>query len=151
MQRPTWLVDGLQLLAQEPRLTKTRVTFGALLEQVFRASRSERRLADIALSSNVGSAPLALQGDERLLLMAFGGIMQPVLEVVRPLAPATIECSVAAENAVARIEISQTNVSVPPAILARFLNPTHHERPGGHAAATSMGAAALGWSCMPVG
>ena len=77
------------------------------------------------------------RGDEGLLIRAFGGILQAVLAVVRSATPATIRCAVAAENAVARVEVSQTQADLPAALLSRFFDHTFHDRPGGYGAAVN--------------
>ena len=119
LQRATWLVDGLRTLTESTVMAPSRLMLGSLLDRV-----------------------LQLTDPERLLLMAFGGIMQAVVAIARPAAPATIRCGVACENAVARVEISQTQAAVPVELLARFFDQTYHDRPGGYGAAVSTAAAA---------
>ena len=142
LQRATWLVEGLRMLTESTAMTPSRLMLGSLLDRALQLTDSERRLADVTLSLDLSPSAVTFRGDERLLLMAFGGIMQVVVAIARPAAPATIRCSVACENAVARVEVSQTQVDVPVELLARFFDHTYHDRPGGYGAAVNAAAAA---------
>lgn len=135
LQRATWLVEGLRTLSESTATAPSRLMFGSLLDRVLQATDPERRLADITLSLDLSASAVTFRGDEGLLLMAFGGILQAVTAIARPVAPATIRCGVASENAAARVEISQTQADVPPELLARFFDHTYHDRPGGYGAA----------------
>ena len=142
LQRATWLVDGLRTLTESTVMAPSGLMLGSLLDRVLQLTDPERRLADVTLSLDLNASAVTFHGDERLLLMAFGGIMQAVVAIARPAAPATIRCGVACENAVARVEISQTQAAVPVELLARFFDQTYHDRPGGYGAAVSTAAAA---------
>ena len=142
LQRATWLVDGLRILTDPTTLAPSRLMLGSLLDRALRMTGPERHLADVTLSLDLSASAVMFRGDERLLLMAFGGILQAVLAVVRPAAPATIRCGVASENAVARVEVSQTQADVPPELVASFFDRSYHDRPGGYGAAVSVAAAA---------
>ena len=45
LQRATWLVQGLQVLGEQPAMNRTRVNVGVLLEQSFRLTCAERQVA----------------------------------------------------------------------------------------------------------
>ena len=141
LQRATWIVEALQLLTQRPVVAKTRVNIGTVLEQVFRATESERRLADVKLSASLADASMILRGDEQLLIMALGGTLLSMVALVSQTAGATIHCRVAPRAAAAIVEFSQESVVVAPSLLARFFDETCHGRPGGYAAAVALAAA----------
>ena len=142
LQRAIWLVDGLWTLTESTQTAPSRLMLGSLLDRVLQVTDSERRLADITLSPDLAASAVTLRGDERLLLMAFGGILQAVTAIVRPTAPGTIGCTVASESTVVRVEVSQTKADVPAELLARFFDHTYHSRPGGYGAAVAVAAAA---------
>ena len=142
LQRASWLVDGLRTLTDPTDLAPSRLMLSSLLDRALHMTGSERHQADVTLSLDLSASAVTFRGDERLLLMAFGGILQAVLAVVRSATPATILCGVASENAVARVEVSQTQADVPSELLARFFDRSYHDRPGGYGAAVSLAAAA---------
>jgi signal transduction histidine kinase len=142
LQRAIWLTEGLQVLAEEPAAEMHPLLLGSVLDRVLGAMRPECRLSDVALSDNLSRSGVTLRGDERRLALAFGGLIQAVLSLVKPSAPATIRCSVATENDVARIEISETATRPSAILVERFFDPTFHDRPGGNGAAVVLGAAA---------
>ena len=131
LQRATWLVKGLQVLAERPTLHKTTRNLGTLLDRVFQATQSERRLANVKLSANLTEASITLAANKRLLLIAFGGMLQAVLALVREITPAEIRCHVVSRDSIATVEFSQVRVSTPDPLLARFFDETYHGRPAG--------------------
>ena len=141
LQRVTWIVEALQLLTQRPVVTKARLNIGTVLEQVFRATEPERRLADVRLSANLAEASIILRGNERFLIMALGGILQSMVALVGRAAAATIHCKVESRAAAAIVEFSQESVVVGPSLLAWFFDETCHGRPGGYGAAVALAAA----------
>ena len=142
IQRAIWLTEGLQVLAEEPAVKMHPLLLGSLLDRVLRALRPEFHLSEIALSDNLSRSAVTLRGDERLLAMAFGGIIQAILSLVKPLAPASVQCSVVTENDVARIEIWEAATRPSAILVERFFDHTFHDRPGGHGSAVVLGAAA---------
>ena len=141
LQRATWVVEALQVLTQRPVVTKGRVNVGTVLEQVFRATEPERRLTEVKLSASLAQASVIVRGDERLLIMAVGGVLQALVALVSEVTPATIHCSVGSRSGAVVIELSQESVIVPPSLMARFFDETCHGRPGGYGAAVALAAA----------
>ena len=141
LQRATWVVEALQVLTQRPVVTKVRVNVGTVLEQVFRATEPERRLTEVKLSASLAQASVIVRGDERLLIMAVGGVLQALVALVSEVTPATIHCSVGSRSGAVVIELSQESVIVPPSLMARFFDETCHGRPGGYGAAVALAAA----------
>ncbi len=142
LQRAMWLTEGLHVLAEEPAAEMRPLLLGSVLDRALSAMRPECRLSQITLSENLSRSAVALRGDERLLVLAFGGLIQAVLSLVKPLAPETIRCSVATENDVARIEIWEAATRPSAILVERFFDHTFHDRPGGHGSAVVLGAAA---------
>ena len=121
LQRATWVVEALQVLTQRPVVTKGRVNVGTVLEQVFRATEPERRLTEVKLSASLAQASVIVRGDERLLIMAVGGVLQALVALVSEVTPATIHCSVGSRSGAVVIELSQESVIVPPSLDGAFL------------------------------
>ena len=140
LQRATWLVQGLGVLGEQPAVNRTRVNLGVLLEQVFRLTRAERRLADITLSADLGDRTVLARADEALLSMAFGSLMGIFVAVVRPCSSGSIRCALSMTDESALVEMSQNSLSVPAALVTRFSDLTFTARPGGDIAAVNAAA-----------
>ena len=96
LQRATWIVESLRVLGERPVLDKRTQNLGSLLDSVFQATQPERRLANVRLLANLSEASLVITGDDRLLVMAYGGTLQAMLTLVSEARPAVIRCEVTA-------------------------------------------------------
>ena len=141
LQRATWVLEGLRVLGERPVLEKRSHNIGALLDRVFQATQPERRLASIRLLANLSEASLVLTGDERLLLMAYGGTLQAMLTLVSQVRPAVVRCEVMVRDSDAVVELSQDVVAVSHSLMERFFDESYHGRPGGYGAAVALAAA----------
>ena len=141
LQRAIWLVEGLRVLSGRPLLNRGSQNLGSLLDRVFTATRPERRLASTRLLANLTEASIALNGDDRLLVMAYGGTLQAILALVGQTAPAVVRCDVAARDSAAVVELSQDKAPVSPTLMTRFFDESYHGRPGGYSAAVALAAA----------
>lgn len=141
LQRATWIVEGLRVLGERPVLEKRSHNIGALLDRVFQATQPERRLSSIRLLANLSEASLVVSGDERLLLMAYGGTLQAMLTLVDQVRPAVVRCEVMVRDSDAVVELSQDVVALPHPLLERFFDESYHGRPGGYGAAVALSAA----------
>ena len=140
LQRATWLVQGLQVLGEQPAMNRTRVNIGVLLEQSFRLTSADRRLADITLSSDLGDRTVVARADEALLSMAFGSLMGVFVAVVRPYSSGSIRCALSMTNELALVEMSESSIGVPEALVTQFSDLTFPARPGGHIAGVNAAA-----------
>ena len=129
LQRATWLVQGLQVLGEQPAMNRTRVNIGVLLEQSFRLTSADRRLADITLSSDLGDRTVVARADEALLSMAFGSLMGVFVAVVRPYSSGSIRCALSMTNELALVEMSESSIGVPEALVTQFSDLTFPARP----------------------
>ena len=141
LQRALWLVEGLRVLSGRPVLNRGSRNLGSLLDRVFTATRPERRLASTRLLANLTEASIVLSGDDRLLVMAYGGTLQAILALVGQTAPAVLRCDVAVRDSTAVVELSQDNVPVSSTLMTRFFDESFHGRPGGYSAAVALAAA----------
>ena len=122
-------------------LNRGSQNLGSLLDRVFTATRPERRLASTRLLANLTEASIVLSGDDRLLVMAYGGTLQAILALVGQTAPAVLRCDVAVRDSTAVVELSQDNVPVSSTLMTRFFDESFHGRPGGYSAAVALAAA----------
>ena len=143
LQRVTWIVEALRVLGERPVLDKRSHNIGSLLDRVFQATQPERRLAGIRLLVNLSEASIVLTGDARLLIMAYGGILQSILTLVGQVRPAVVRCEVMARDSEAVVEFSQDVMTPPQPLLERFFDESNHGRPGGYGAAVALAAARL--------
>ena len=141
LQRVTWIVEGLRALGKRPVLDKRTQNLGALLDRVFQATQPERRLANIRLLANLSEASIVLTGDERLLIMAYGGALQAMLTLVSQAKSAVVRCEVIARDSAAVVEFSQDRFTPAHPLLDRFFDESYHGRPGGYGAAVALAAA----------
>ncbi len=141
LQRATWIVEGLRVLGERPVLDKRSHNIGSLLDRVFQATQPERRLAGIRLLANLSEASIVLTGDARLLIMAYGGILQSILTLVDQVRPAVVRCEVMTRDSDAVVEFSQDVMTPPQILLERFFDEGYHGRPGGYGAAVALAAA----------
>ena len=141
LQRVTWIVEGLRALGERPVLDKRTQNLGALLDRVFQATQPERRLANIRLLANLSEASIVLTGDERLLIMAYGGALQAMLTLVSQAKSAVVRCEVIARDSAAVVEFSQDRFTPAHPLLDRFFDESYHGRPGGYGAAVALAAA----------
>ena len=121
-------------------MNRTRVNVGVLLEQAFRLTGAERRLADITLSSDLGDRTVVAPADEALLSMAFGSLMGIFIAVVRPCSSGSIRCTLSMTDELALVEMSEGSIGVPEALLTQFSDLTFQARPGGHIAGVNAAA-----------
>ena len=82
IQRVAWLVEGLQVLAEPPAVTRTRINLMALVDEVVEATRVERRLVDVTLSASLGQRAVPIRGSEPLLRLALGSWLQALVALV---------------------------------------------------------------------
>lgn len=141
LQRATWIVEALGVLGERPVLDKRTQNLGALLDRVFQATQPERRLANIRLLANLSEASIVLTGDERLLVMAYGGALQAMLTLVSHAKSAVVRCEVIARESAAVVELSQDRFTPPHPLIERFFDESYHGRPGGYGAAVALAAA----------
>ena len=141
LQRVTWIVEGLRVLGERPVLDKRTQNLGALLDRVFQATQPERRLANIRLLADLSEASIVLTGDERLLVMAYGGALQAMLTLVSQAKSTVVRCEVIAKDSAAVVEFSQDRFTLAHPLLDRFFDESYHGRPGGYGAAVALAAA----------
>ena len=94
LQRSAWLVEGLQLLTHRPTLKKSNRNLGVILEQVFHLTKPQRRLDGVRLLANLSDTSVMIPVDERLGVLAYAGMLQATLALVRNLRGAVVRCEV---------------------------------------------------------
>lgn len=138
LQRSAWLVEGLRLLTQRPALNKSNRNLGVILDQVFQLTKPQRRLDGVRLLANLSDTSVMVQVDERLGVLAYAGMLQATLALVRHLRGAVIRCEVSNTASGAEVTFSQDSVPVLAPLVDRFFDETFHSRPGGSGAAVAL-------------
>ena len=139
LQRSAWLVEGLRLLTQRPALKKSNRNLGVILEQVFQLTKPQRRLDGVRLLANLSDTSVMISVDERLGVLAYAGMLQATLALVRHLRGAVVRCEVSHTPTAAVVMFSQDSVTVPDPLVDRFFDETFDSRPGGSGAAVALG------------
>jgi hypothetical protein len=144
LQRATSLVQGLQVLGEDPVLTRRTVRVVELIEQALAAVAPERRLAGVEASLDVSGIDVVVAGDERWLAAGLSGMALAMLATMQAytVRGARLMLGGTATPSAVSIELAQDVVTFPAALLARFFDLGWAERPGGNLAAVVLVAAA---------
>jgi signal transduction histidine kinase len=143
LQRTTCFVQGLQVLGEDPVLTRRSLRVVELIEQALAAVGPQRRLAGIETSVDVSAVDVVVAGDERWLASALSSVAVALLAAMLPyeVRGAQIALGGSATPAAVTIEVAQDVVTFPPAMLGRFFDLDWADRPGGPLAAVPLVAA----------
>ena len=144
LQRATSFVQGLQVLGEDPVLTRRSLRVVELLEQALAAVAPERRLAGVEASLDVSAIDVVIAGDERWHSAGLCGMAVAMLAVMQAytVRGARLMVGGTATPAAVSIEMAQDVVTFPAALLARFFDLGWADRPGGNMAAVPLAAAA---------
>lgn len=138
LQRSAWLIEGLRLLTQRPTLKKSNRNLGGILDQVFQLTKPQRRLDGVRLLANLSDTSVMIPVDERLGVLAYAGMLQATLALVRHLRGAVVRCELSNTPTAAVVMFSHDSVTVPDPLVDRFFDETFHSRPGGAGAAVTL-------------
>jgi C4-dicarboxylate-specific signal transduction histidine kinase len=144
LQRATCFVQGLQVLGEDPVLTRRSLRVLELIHQALTTVEPERRLAGVDAALDVAAIDVVVPGDERWLgacLAGMAGAMLAVMQAYR-VRGARLAVGGSASSAAVSIEMSQDVVTFPPGLLARFFDLEWTDRPGGPIVAVPLVAAA---------
>jgi hypothetical protein len=143
LQRATSFVQGLQVLGEDPVLTRRSLRVVELVEQALATVGPERRLAGVETSLDASAIDVVVAGDERWLSAALAGMAVAVLAAMQAYSVrgARLMLGGAAGPAAVSIEMAQDVVTFPAALLARFFDLAWTDRPGGQVAAVPLLAA----------
>ena len=144
LQRATSFVQGLQVLGEDPVLTRRSLRVVELIEQALAAVAPERRLAGVEASLDVSAVDVVVAGDGRWLAAGLSGMAVAMLAVMQAytVRGARLMVGGAATPAAVSIEMAQDVVTFPGPLLARFFDLGWTDRPGGNVAAVPLVAAA---------
>ena len=143
LQRATCFVQGLQVLGEDPVLTRRSLRLVARIEQALGAVEPERRLAGVEAVLDVSGIDVAVAGDERWLVSGLAGMGVALLAVMQAyqMRGARLTVAGSASASAVSVEMSQDVVTFPAPQLARFFELEWAERPGGAIAAVPLLAA----------
>lgn len=143
LQRATSFVQGLQVLGEDPVLTRRSLRVVELVEQALTTVGPERRLAGVDTSLDASAIDVVVAGDERWLAAAFAGMAVAMLAAMQAYSVrgARLMLGGTATPAAVSIEMAQDVVTFPVTLLARFFDLAWTDRPGGPMAAVPLVAA----------
>ena len=142
VQRAAWLVQGLNILAEDPIIVRKEVRTGVLVDEVLSVFAPQRRLLGVDLSVETDDPPATLRADDHLMALAVGGAVGAVLALLEGAEGSRLRLTTAASRPSAlMLDIAQDAVVLPRPALARFFDQTLVDRPGGYAAAVGLSAA----------
>jgi hypothetical protein len=142
--RAGWLADALAVLQHEPMPALDQVNLTGILDQVAAALGPEQRVTGDSPRFTFAERPVMVFGDERLITVAVGGMLQALGLCVGRLAPLgriEVRMSPPREAATRGIELVQTALRVPETALSRFFDADWAEHPAGAAGAALLAAA----------
>ncbi len=146
VQRAAWLVQGLNILAEDPVIVRKEVRTSVLVDEVLSVFAPQRRLLGVDLSVENDNPPATLRADDHLMALAVGGAVGAVFALLQE-QDAEGSClrlrltAAASRPSTLILNIAQDAVVVPRSALARFFDQTWVDRPGGYAAAVGLSAA----------
>jgi hypothetical protein len=143
LHRASGFVQGLQVLGEDPVLTRRRLRVVELLERALTTVAPERRLAGVEASLDVSAVDVVVAGDERWLAAGMAGMAVAMLAAMQAYGArgALLTLGGTATTAAVSIEMAQDVVTFPGALLARFFDLDWVDRPGGQIAAVPLVAA----------
>lgn len=143
LQRASSFVQGLQVLGEDPVLTRRSLRVVELLEQALTTVAPERRLAGVDASLDVSAIDVVVAGDARWLAAALAGMAVAMLAVMQAYSVRGAQLMVGgtATPAAVSVEMAQDVVTFPAALLGRFFDLDWADRPGGQIAAVPLVAA----------
>jgi signal transduction histidine kinase len=143
LQRTTCFVQGLQVLGEDPVLTRRSLRVVELLELALAVVGPERRLAGIDTSVDVSAIDVVVAGDERWLAAGLSGMAVAILAAMQAYEVRGAQLTVggSATPSAVTIEVAQDVVTFPAAMLGRFFDLDWADRPGGPIAAVPLVAA----------
>jgi signal transduction histidine kinase len=143
LQRATSFVQGLQVLGEDPVLTRRSLRVVELLEHALATVAPERRLAGVEASLDTSAVDVVVAGDERWLSAALAGMAVALLAAMQAYSVrgARLVLGGTATPAAVSMEIAQDVVTFPAAQLDRFFDLGWTDRPGGQVAAVALAAA----------
>lgn len=136
------LLRGLEILRNEPPLTRRPLDVITLLKRVLKASEDERGLLGINLTTSIPSSCL-VRADEALVSIALSGAIETILSLMRASrgAQLSVDLALNPHTSSVHVTVSEDNVRMPTASWSRWFDLGWEERPGGFGAAVSLLAA----------
>jgi signal transduction histidine kinase len=141
--RAAWMSEAVTVLQREPMPGLDQVNLGAIISRVADALGPEQRLTGQTLAVGRADRPVTVFGDERLLTVAVGSMVQGMAACVGSAGLSRIALRLVPlrEGATRGVEVSQTGVRMPATVLARLFEMDWPEHPGGGAGAILLAAA----------
>jgi hypothetical protein len=141
--RAAWLADAFAVLQCEPLPRLDQVNLGAVISKIGEALLPEQRITGQVLALARTDRPVTVFGDERLLMVAVGGMVQGLAACLggAGLGRVALRTTPLRDGTTRGVEVSQTAVRIPAAVLGRLFDAGWAEHPGGTTAAVLLAAA----------
>jgi hypothetical protein len=141
--RAGWLSEAVAVMLREPLPGLDQVNLGAIVARVAEALALEQRMTGQCLVWARPDRPVTVFGDERLLTVALGGMVQGLAACAGApgLSRVTMRVSPHRDGATRGIEVSQTAVRLPATVLERLFDVDWPEHPSGATGAVQLAAA----------
>ncbi len=141
--RAGWMSEAVAVMLREPLPGLDQVNLGTVVARVAEALALEQRMTGQSLVWARPDRPVTVFGDERLLTVALGGMVQGLAACagVSGLSRVTMRVSPHRDGATRGIEVSQTAVRMPATVLERLFDVDWPEHPSGASGAVQLAAA----------
>lgn len=136
------LLRGLEILRNEPPLSRRPMDAAAALTGVLKSSEDERGLLGIGLTCSIPGACL-IRADEELVKVALSGAIETILALMRSRrgGQLSVDMTLNPHSSAVNVIVSEETVRMPTAYWSRWFDLSWEERPGGFGAAVSLLAA----------
>ncbi len=141
--RAGWMSEAVAVMLREPLPGLDQVNLGTVVARVAEALALEQRMTGQSLVWARPDRPVTVFGDERLLTVALGGMVQGLAASAGApgLSRVTMRVSPHRDGSTRGIEVSQTAVRMPATVLERLFDVDWPEHPGGATGAVQLAAA----------
>jgi C4-dicarboxylate-specific signal transduction histidine kinase len=141
--RAGWLADALAVLQREPLPALDQVNLNAVVARVADTLGPEQRITGQASSFSWPDAPVTVFGDDRLLTVAVGGMLQALGACVEGRETGIVGVRVTSlrEGMTRGVEVAQSGVRMSPAVLSRLFDAEWTDHPAGATGAVFLAAA----------
>jgi hypothetical protein len=142
VRRAAWLTQALAVLSSEAPVTGRTVDLQPLVRRVASEMPAEPSVTGVGIEVT-GLDSGTVQGDEQLLTIALGGMIEAVQAAAERCPGARVTTALRADANFMLVEVGLAGGELPSALRAAFLDLHSQDRPGGARAAIGIMAASL--------
>jgi hypothetical protein len=142
VRRAAWLTQALAVLSSEAPVTGRTVDLQPLVRRVVSGMTAEQSVTGVGIEVT-GLDSGIVQGDEQLLTIALGGMIEAVQAAAERCPGARVTTALRADANFMLVEVGLAGGELPSAVRKAFLDLHSQDRPGGARAAIGIMAASL--------